>query len=173
MMPIQKIVIAGLALGVLGIIPAPASAQAPTNPSILQAIQSLQATVNALAASVGDIKMVVDGINNAIPGEGNQLATAPVFLVPTDTAVCTVANVSPVPRTIQIRLVTNSSNGTSVSGTVQPGQFLSRSFSTGLAVGSRFFCTLTVLDDGGVKSDIRGALSHFTSGSDLDPIAAQ
>jgi hypothetical protein len=122
------------------------------NPTILQALQDLQNSVNALSA----------------PQQANVRFTPPVFILAPDLGVCKVVNVSAVTQTVQIQardavgqVLFDSGNISLPSGQVV-GPVVS-------GAGGNVSCKFTVV--GGSRTDIRGALAVFLQASATDKLS--
>ena len=145
------------------------------NPSILQAIQALQGTVNGLVTNVNSLTTTVNNIDESTTS-GNVLFTPPIVAFVPDTLSCTVTNVTDVARAVTITLIDGNTAATltTTSTTIGPG-LSSAVFKLASAGGTRAFCRIEVTSPNGSKHDVRGVLALFgaSNASDRDPIAAQ
>ena len=170
-----------LVLGTIALVGVALSAQDNSgNPSILAVVQSVQSTVTSIVTTLSSLVTTVNSINstvntiNASTGEGNVLFTPSLVAFPPDTLICTVTNVSDASRNVSLQLQNGNTGAVISSATLSlnPGQTIG---ATGVpsAGGLRAFCRITV-NNGGVKSQVRGVLALFSAsnGSDKDPVAA-
>ena len=167
------VVLALLVVGLVATLSAAAGDDAGNNgnPTILQAVQALQSTVNSLVTAVSSLTTTVDNIDTATT-PGNTLFTPSLFVVAPDNFSCNVTNVSSAQRNVTVQLI----NGNSAAVAAQITTILEPGRSSSLGVTSNFlgFCKITV--NNGVKTDVRGALAIFGGAggsSDRNPIAAQ
>ena len=153
----------------------PATAQNVGNPTILDAVNSVQSSLNQLQSSVSLIDSSVQGIDalktalaalqgsvDAL-GQGSQVNTR--FTPPVDVAAvgdlasCTAINVSSQPKSIQVQIF--NSFGTVAenfpASVVPPGRIVGG----GNRGGDFYYCKFTVVD--GTKADIRGGMTVCTN----------
>jgi hypothetical protein len=143
------------------------------NPSILQAVQAVQGTVNSLVTTLNSLVTTVNGINTATT-PGNVLFTPAVIALPPDAFSCSAVNVSAVTHSVSVQLIDGNTGALLSSSTLpKPAGQTNGAFFTAGSGGTRAFCKITVND--GTKNDVRGSLALFGSAtaSDKDPIAAQ
>jgi hypothetical protein len=168
----RKSAIALVTVAVLGAA-ATLSAQNNGNPSILAVVQALQSTVNSLVTTISGINTTVNTIA-ASTGEGSVLFTPSVFAVGPDTLICSVTNVSDSAKNVTIQLLNANGGAVLVPNTVTLGALSTSTVAvTAQASGLRGICKITV-NNGGVKSDVRGALAMYATAtsSDKDIVAA-
>ena len=163
------------------------SAQNNGNPSILAAVQAVQATLNGLVGSGSSLVTTVNGLVSSVASlattvasiktdttEGSSLATPSITFFQPDSVVCSVTNVNANNRSVELQLI-NANTAAVISSATSPNLGTSRTSnltSPAPANGIRVYCKITVQN--GVKSDVRGAIALFTgaSGSDKDGYAA-
>ena len=146
------------------------SAQAPTNPNILAAVQALQATMNGLVTTVGSLATTIGSLVTTVNridasvAEGNVLFTPTAFVSLGDQADCSAVNVNSQARSVQVQLFTAATGAQLTQSTLQldPGKAVNL-FWPAPASGVQLFCKVTVSN--GVKSDVRAGMAVFTTGA--------
>jgi hypothetical protein len=175
-----------------GLMAETASAQAPTNPAILQAVQSLQSSVNALQSTINNVQTTVGGlgslqssINNiqttvnnvqtalgnlSAPSQSNVRFTPPIFVDDNQGLLLGVLNVDSVPHKIKVELIDPFGNPDvffSGDTPLDPGH--ATGGSKGLFRGF-YYVRFTVLD--GSRAHIRGTAQHLLGGGAIGPTVA-
>jgi hypothetical protein len=123
-------------------------------------LEEVLATLTDLGRAVAGLQEDVDHIRetlDTLPQPEADYRVTPAIDFATGALVCSVTNVSDVPKTVVVGIV-NASTGIAGSG---PPQTIGAGRSTSLSNGapnipSRVYCRFTVLD--GTRFDIRGAL---------------
>ncbi len=134
------------------------------NPSIVEAVQTLQTAINTLQTSVNALI--------ASTSQGNTRITPAAVAISPDTGICTATNVTDVPQTIHVQMI-DGNTGVLLSENGANGQLIqpSRSAVAPNATNHRLFCVFTVVD--GSRNAIRGDLAIYTgTGSDKLALAA-
>ncbi len=116
------------------------------NPTILQAVQNLQSTLNALSASTS---------------LGNTRFTPSAFVLAPDMVSCEAVNVSAATQTVRVQLINGI--GTLIGDTGNSSTAAGVTFGLAQAGSGLVYCKITVV--GGSRTDIRGSLGFFTLGS--------
>jgi len=140
-----------------------------------QDLQALTAVVEngfaAIQRALSDIQNSLNSLGTA--GQSNVRFTPPVFILPPDSAVCFVVNVSTVNRSVHTQLVDRFGSTLNESTlTVQPGAAVNAALSAAVGAGDFVHCNFTVV--GGSRTDIRAALNiHDTPTSDRLSVPAE
>jgi hypothetical protein len=137
-----------------------ASAQGSNNgnPTILQAVQNLQGSVNALQSTVNNIQTDVAALTAS--EQSNVRVTPGLFLEPNQSLLFSVTNVGSVPHKIKVERVDRLGNiDVIISGeTLQPSHSTDGNVGTVSFVGS-YYLKFTVLD--GSRADIRASAQQL------------
>jgi hypothetical protein len=139
------------------------------NPSIFQVVQDLQTAMNTLQTSVSTLQTSVNALI-ASTSQGNTRITPAAVATSPDVGICTVTNVTDVPRTIHVQMI-DGNTGVLVSENGANGQLVQpgRSAYAPNGTNRRLFCQFTVVD--GSRTDIRGDLAIYTAPSGSDKLA--
>ena len=169
----MRILRAGLialaSLAAVGALAGTLSAQGSGNPTILQAVQALQGTVNSLSATIDALVTTVNGINTSIT-PGNVRFTPATQVAAPDSVACVVTNVSAVTHTVNLELLSGGGGFPlyNVPQTVFPGGSLGISFAP--VATSLLSCKFTVTD--GTKNDILGSLIVYAGATTAKVVVA-
>jgi hypothetical protein len=143
------------------------------NPSILQAVQAVHATLDGLVSTLASLVTTVNNINTATT-EGNVLATPTVVVFPPEKLTCAVTNLNAAVRNATVQLMNGNTGSVLTQVTTNiPTNITLQISHTPPASGTRVFCKVTV--NNGVKSDLRAGTALFAAdnASDKDVVVAQ
>jgi hypothetical protein len=132
------------------------------NPTILQAVHAVQSSLDGLVSTLNAFI--------AAQAPRNVSFTPPVVAFAPDTFICTATNVSAEARTIRVQVI-NGNTATTLVENSPAGISVGSGLSTAAAIAAtstRAFCKITV--GNGDKTDVRGALALFASGSASDKL---
>jgi archaellum component FlaF (FlaF/FlaG flagellin family) len=139
------------------------AADAPSNPNISGAVQSLQTSVTALQTTLIGIQTTLNALT---PVQSNVRVTPPMYILAQD-ALCMVTNVGTSAHTVRIEFIGIISAGINTGETqphifktadrlLTPGNGTSLPFTSG---AGDYYCKFTVLD--GTRADIRAAIMQL------------
>jgi hypothetical protein len=141
------------------------------NPSIVQLLESVQASVGSLAqslqTSLAGLQTTLTSIQSSLanlqaPAQSNMRFTHPIFIGDDQGVLCAVTNVASAERTVTVEVLNSAGVSALASGnpmfTVNLQAGHATAGSVGLARGI-YYCKFTVVD--GTRNDMRGSLEHL------------
>jgi hypothetical protein len=138
-------------------------AQSDGNPVILQAVQALQSSVDAIASQLTALQTSVNALS--APNQTNIRFTPPLIVSSSNVAACFSVNITDVTRTVQIQVLSDSGTVIDDSGNVTLAAGHTWIISVfGSSLGETVYCKFTVVD--GSRADIRAALGIFSAPGD-------
>jgi hypothetical protein len=154
------------------------SGKGPGNPSILEAVEDLQSSLNAIQSSLPDLTSLsttLTAIQNELtgiqaqleslsaPGQENVRFTPFVNVVSSaDVAYCSLLNVSNTAQTVRAQLINLSGGANEDTNEVVLGA--GQGVSTNVSACLTCYCKFTVV--GGSRTAIRGAVQVVRPGQD-------
>ncbi len=149
----------------------------PGNPTLLTAVQNLNAGLAAVTEAIQSLQTSVVNVQNTVnaisaSGQSNVRVTPAIAVIGPDFAVCFVTNVSTAARAIDTKIIDRFGIVVEqLAITLQPGHSTNPVVHQAVGPGDFYTCRFTVTN--GLRADIRAAILNSTSSAVTLEVAAE